>query len=220
MAEALLDGAPDEISQARLLAVSHPETGTWLNVLPLLSLGLCMEDDTVWIAVGLCFTLCTPLCRPHRCHQCGAEVDNLALRGLSCWHRHPRHASINDIIHRSLTLTRIPSHLEPQDLYRLDGSRPDGVSTLPWKRGRVIVWDVTYLSRHICSGDCRSFWPGSSWLLHWIGEVSGDCHGRTEFQAETHSVYFELLYMQRGNAMAVLGSVGLSYVAKWFCLCN
>lgn len=76
MAEALLDGAPDEISQARLLAVSHPETGTWLNVLPLLSLGLCMEDDTVWIAVGLCFTLCTPLCRPHRCHQCGAEVDN------------------------------------------------------------------------------------------------------------------------------------------------
>ena len=86
------------------------------------------------MGVGLC--LGAPLCRPHKCHHCGAEVDCLATHGLSCrWSegsRH-RHAAINDIVHRSLTSAKIPAHLEPSGLYRSDGKRPDGILWSPGK---------------------------------------------------------------------------------------
>ena len=38
---------------------------------------------------------------------------------------------------------KIPSHLEPSGLYRADGKRPDGITLVPWKSGRLLVWDVT-----------------------------------------------------------------------------
>ena len=40
-----------------------------------------MDDDTIRVAVGL--RLGIPLCHPHHCSLCGAEVDNLATHGLS-----------------------------------------------------------------------------------------------------------------------------------------
>ena len=97
------------------------------------------------MAVGL--RLGTPLCQPHSCNLCGAEVDHLATHGLSCrWStgRHSRHATLNDIIHRALATATIPSHLEPSGLYRSDGKRPDGASLVPWRRGKFLVWDATY----------------------------------------------------------------------------
>ena len=42
--------------------------------------------------------------------------------------RHPRHAAVNDIIHRTLSSAGIPSRLEPPGLSRSDGKRPDGVT--------------------------------------------------------------------------------------------
>ena len=38
---------------------------------------------------------------------------------------------------------KIPCHLEPTGLYRSDGKRPDGASIVPWKGGKVLVWDAT-----------------------------------------------------------------------------
>ena len=38
---------------------------------------------------------------------------------------------------------RIPSRLEPSDIYRSDGRRPDGVTIVPWERGKALVWDAT-----------------------------------------------------------------------------
>ena len=35
------------------------------------------------------------------------------------------------------------SSCQPSDIYRSDGKRPDGTSIVPWKSGRVLVWDVT-----------------------------------------------------------------------------
>ena len=35
---------------------------------------------------------------------------------------------------------KIPSHLEPSGLYRADGKRPDGITLVPWKSGRLLVW--------------------------------------------------------------------------------
>ena len=57
--------------------------------------------------------------------------------------RHPRHAAVNDIIHRTLSSAGIPSRLEPPGLSRSDGKRPDGVTLVPWSLGRPLVWDAT-----------------------------------------------------------------------------
>ena len=71
--ENLLSQAPDAKSRARLLAASTPESGAWLNVLPLSSARLRMCDNTIHVAIGL--RLGTPLCQPHMCVQCGVEVN-------------------------------------------------------------------------------------------------------------------------------------------------
>ncbi len=140
----LLESAPDASSRARLLAVSAPESGAWLNTLPISSLGLKMDDNAVRVAMGL--RLGVPLCRPHPCHHCGKEVSHMGVHGLSCRFsqgRHHRHGALNQIIHRALTAIHIPSQLEPVGLSRSDGKRPDGASVVPWERGRLLVWDVT-----------------------------------------------------------------------------
>ena len=82
LADDLLASAQNPREHAHLLASRACESGVWLNVLPISSLGLCMDDNTIRIAVGL--RLGAHLCRPHSCHHCGAEVDRLATHGLSC----------------------------------------------------------------------------------------------------------------------------------------
>ena len=57
--------------------------------------------------------------------------------------RFHRHAALNDVIHRSLSSAGIPACLEPSGLSRSDGKRPDGLTLVPWERGRPMVWDVT-----------------------------------------------------------------------------
>jgi len=48
----------------------------------------------------------------------------------------------SDIIHRSLTSAKVPSRLEPSGIYQSDGNRPDGITIVTWKRGKVLVWDA------------------------------------------------------------------------------
>ena len=54
-------------------------SGAWLIALPVLYLGLRMDDDTVCMAVGL--RLGTPLCQPHICNHCGVAMDTLSTHG-------------------------------------------------------------------------------------------------------------------------------------------
>ena len=90
-----------------------------------------MDDEVIGVAMGLRLgaTLCQPhKCHPHKCHHCGAQVDHLATRGLSCRKSQGRHschadAAINDLIKRSLAAV-IPAHLEPTGISRSDGKRP------------------------------------------------------------------------------------------------
>ena len=49
---------------------------------------------------------------------------------------------------RSLSVANIPSRLEPSGLYQADGKRPDGCSILPWRCGKVLVWDATCPDTH------------------------------------------------------------------------
>ena len=50
---------------------------------------------------------------------------------------------MNDIIHRAFGASRIPSRLEPSGISRSDGKRPDGATLVPWKCGKLLVWDAT-----------------------------------------------------------------------------
>ena len=140
----LLQNAPHDVARARLLAVSAKESGAWLKALPVSSLGLRMDDSTIRVAVGL--RLGSVLCRPHTCQHCEVEVDQLGTHGLSCKRsegRHHRHSAVNDILHRALRSAKVPARLEPSGLTRSDGKRPDGVTLVPWRRGKLLVWDAT-----------------------------------------------------------------------------
>ena len=142
--KALQEATQDTPAQARLLAASRKESGAWLQTLPVSSLGLCMEDDVFRVATGL--RLGVPICQPHKCQLCGSPVDRQGTHGLHCRKslgRHPRHSAINDLIKRSLGSAKIPAHLEPAGICRSDGKRPDGATVLPWRSGRILVWDAT-----------------------------------------------------------------------------
>ena len=138
----LLDSA-NQLHRARLLASSAPNSGAWLQALPLPNLGLHLDDETVRVAVAL--RLGAPICQPHRC-RCGQQVDRLGHHGLSCRYstgRLPRHANLNDVVKRALAAAGIPSWLEPVGLDRGDGRRPDGLTVFPFSRGRSLCWDAT-----------------------------------------------------------------------------
>ena len=117
IADSLLDNSRDPISKACLLAASSRESGVWLNVTPVTSLGFRLDNTAVRIAMGLHLGL--QLCRPHTCQHCGAEVTEFGTHGLSSRKsagRHFHHAALNDLIHRALSAAHIPSRLEPSGL--------------------------------------------------------------------------------------------------------
>ena len=83
----------NDAEHARLLSVSDKELGVWLRALPVSSLRLRMDDNTVRIAVAL--RLGTPVCCPHQCQHCSAMVDEFGRHALSCrqseeWFHKPR----------------------------------------------------------------------------------------------------------------------------------
>ena len=62
----LLQGC-NQVDRARLLAASKPHTAAWLQAIPVPSLGLHLDADTVRIAVAL--RLGSPVCESHPCRQ-------------------------------------------------------------------------------------------------------------------------------------------------------
>ncbi|CAL8119405.1 unnamed protein product [Orchesella dallaii] len=129
--------------KARLLAILEPESGAWLHALPSPQLGLCLDADTLRIAVSLRLGL--DICQTHTC-VCGVTVDATGRHGLSCCKsagRFSRHAALNDVIRRALNTAGYPSVLEPPGLVRDDGKRPDGLTLVPWRMGKSLIWDAT-----------------------------------------------------------------------------
>ena len=152
-AEIQLDSAPDHVARARLLAACSPGSGDWLDALPLSAAGLKMDNSTVRIAAGL--RLGAPIVRPHQC-ICGKNVTVDGHHGLSCRNgsgRHARHNQINDLLCRAFISSGTLATREPHSLCTRGGKRPDGVTQVPWKRGRCLAWDATcpdtYTQSHI-----------------------------------------------------------------------
>ena len=142
-ADLLLDAAADVVERARLLASRAPESGDWLHVLPLSSVGLKLDNATVRISAGL--RLGAPVVRPHIC-VCGAMVTADGHHGLSCRRgsgRHSRHNQINNLLCRAFVSSRTSATRKPQGLCTGSGKRPDGVTQIPWSRGRCLAWDAT-----------------------------------------------------------------------------
>ena len=140
---AVLAGALDNHHRARVLAVSAPHTGDWLHALPISNCGLRLDDESIRVAVGL--RLGINLCQPHTC-SCGTLVDSRGTHGLACKMssgRMARHHYINDLVWRALQRAGIPSIKEPVGLSRSDGKRPNGLTLIPWKGGKNLIWDVT-----------------------------------------------------------------------------
>lgn len=141
--QTLLNSSNCDTEKARLLAAAAPHSGDWLHALPISSCGLRLENDAVRVAVG--FRLGVKVCEPHNC-PCGSVVDGSGSHALSCktnTGKTLRHTCLNDVIARALTRAGVPSTKEPAGLSRSDGKRPDGITLLPWKSGKAVIWDVT-----------------------------------------------------------------------------
>ena len=153
----LMEHHTDSYDKARLLAASSKYSGDWLHAIPISSCGLRLDDEVVRIAVGL--RLGINICEPHVC-ICGSVVDVRGSHALSCKHTSghlTRHNHLNDIVLHSLTRTKIPATREPAGLLRSDGKRPDGLTLIPWREGRCLVWDVT-----VADTTAASYLPSTS----------------------------------------------------------
>jgi len=136
-------GFTDDYSRARLLACQAPHSGDWLNAWPITACGLRLDNEAIRVAVGL--RLGVGLCDPYTC-ICGARVDERGSHGPACRRstcRIARHDAINDIICRTLLNAKITCRKEPAGLLNDDNKRPDGITLIPWGRGRCMTWDVT-----------------------------------------------------------------------------
>ena len=91
------------------------------------------------------YTLGANICQPYTCCY-SVRVDVRGSHALSCKRssgRLIRHNHLNEIIHRSLNRARLPATREPHGLLRVDGKCPDGLTLIPWRKGRCLMWDVT-----------------------------------------------------------------------------
>jgi len=85
---------------------------------------------------------------PHTC-RCGATVDALGQHSLVCKQAPSRiatHQHLNDLVTSALVSAGVPATKEPVGLISRDGKRPDGMTQIPWRSGKLLVWDVTVVS--------------------------------------------------------------------------
>ena len=92
----------------------------------------------------------TPVCAPHQC-RCGAAVDIHGLHPLllgAC--RLPLHSALNDIKH-ALSSAGFIAVLEPVGLDCGDGKHPDGMTVIPFSRGKCFGWNSTSVDYFLLS---------------------------------------------------------------------
>ena len=131
-----------DIYLAQLLRYAVSGSGDWLNALPLSALGLSLTNDQ--FRIGCALRLGAPVSFARAC-VCGTKADEHGSHILTCKSiksRSTSHQMGNDIIRLSLKSACTPSTLEPSDLMRNYGRRPDGATRLPWSRDSSLPWDI------------------------------------------------------------------------------
>ena len=68
------------VAVARLLATAQRESGSWLNALPVSSLGTLLDSESFRVAIAL--RVGADVCVPHF-SRCGGRMDSRGLHGLS-----------------------------------------------------------------------------------------------------------------------------------------
>ncbi|KAJ6634858.1 hypothetical protein Bhyg_13439 [Pseudolycoriella hygida] len=93
-----------------------------------------MQSETEAIRYGC------DICTPHDC-SCGKSgVNSDGIHGLSCQRsagRFARHCELNTILKLALSSAQIPSRLEPPGLNHDNNEKTDGVTLIPWSKGRM-----------------------------------------------------------------------------------
>jgi len=106
------------------------------------SCGMRLSDEALKVAVGFRLGQCmrtTHLCLQLIC-LCEGRARIVLFAGFG---RVARNSVLNDLIHPALIKAVFPAVKKPQGLLRSDGKRPDGITLIPWKAGKSLVWDVT-----------------------------------------------------------------------------
>lgn len=205
---------PERHHQARLLAVSAPHSGDWLQALPISSCGLRLDDEAVRVAVGL--RLGAKLCEPHQC-PCGASVDPEGTHGLACRRsagRTARHHTLNDLVWRALGRANIPAVKEPIGLSRSDGKRPDGLTQIPWQAGKCMTWDVT-----VTDTMAESYLPATSATAGAAAEGAAD-RKELKYQALAHTHTFIPLAFETLGPINSKGTVFLNQLGRRISACT
>ena len=155
--------------------------------------------DNECLRISIAQRIGAEVCQPHRC-RCGAVVDRLGLHPLSCRYsagRLPRHAALNDVVKRALTTAGIPSYLEPPGLDRGDGRRPDGMTVIPFKNGKPLVWDST------CSDTFAATHINHTALQPGYAADHAEANKRQKYNNLTDRYFFEPIAVETSG---VLGS--------------
>jgi hypothetical protein len=149
------------ITQARLQSNALKHAGVWLNALPSAKIGNLLSDEEMRISA--CFRLGIQIYEEHIC-KCGAVVDKFGAHSFSCKRNNGkmlRHNIVNSIISKSLTSAGLQNKTEPSNLINANNLRPDGITLIPFKRGKSLVWDVT-LPHPLAVSHLQNFSPGKS----------------------------------------------------------
>ena len=129
----------------KFLTLTHQNKfgSQWLNVVLCKNLGLKLDDQQLQISIVLRFG--ANICLSQK-RLCGKRVERDGVHDLSrtksaC--RFSRHATSNSLIKQTLRSLDLPSKHKPRGLYRTDGKRADGDTTIPWELGKQLIWQVT-----------------------------------------------------------------------------
>ena len=105
-------------------------------------IGLRLDDESVRIVIGL--WIGAPLCFPYvwsvglwpSWFELHREQCRAITQGTMPW-------TASSAERLLLAPIDVPSILEPPGLFRSDGKHVDGVTIIPWEKGRALMLDVT-----------------------------------------------------------------------------
>ena len=120
----------NQVSRARLMATAQKESGSWLDVWPVSSLGTLLDSESFRVAIAIrvgadvLYSSFLPLWADGWtvgvCMACPAYTVLATIQGIRQW--------MMWLKKRALQKAILPSVLEPAGLDKGDGSRPDSIS--------------------------------------------------------------------------------------------